>query len=225
MKKSGSKKNPIIEESPKRFTRGDAKRHAEFENANQQNEAKDDEDVKSISSYDVIVETKKKGRKSKGKKEGKKINKAEEETQVESEEDVLYEGSNSDNQRLPIEEGENNESEEEEEVRKLIKVKMDKGLESESEGEEQLKKVTKPKKGKGSKAEKPYPTCNTRSSPKPMYEAMMTLSDPQKKCLKDIGFERMIHFSIVELPSALAYHAIDHFHPGSMELRLNKGSI
>ncbi|GJZ43371.1 hypothetical protein Tco_0590626 [Tanacetum coccineum] len=107
-------------------------------------------------------------------------------------------GSNSDNERLPvgkakkkqkrtkkaesltsrsylikqskndIEEGENNESEEEEEVRKLTKDKMDKGLESESEGGEQLKKVTKPKKGKGSKAEKPYPTCNTRSSPKPI---------------------------------------------------------
>ncbi|GJU77404.1 hypothetical protein Tco_1274474 [Tanacetum coccineum] len=213
MKKSGSKKNPIIEESPKRFTRGDAKRQAEFENVDKQNEAEDDEDVKSISSDDVIVETKKKGRKSKGKKEGKKMKKAEEETQVESEEDN------------DIEEGENNQSEEEEGDRKLTKDKMDKGLESESEGDEQLKKVTKPKKGKGSKAEKPYPTCNTRSSPKPMYEAMMTLTDPQKKCLKDMGFERMIHFPIVELPSALAYHAIDHFHPGSMELRLEKGSI
>ncbi|GKG31807.1 hypothetical protein Tco_0426757, partial [Tanacetum coccineum] len=53
---------------------------------------------------------------------------------------------------------------------KLTKDKMDKGLESESEGDEQLEKVTIPKKGKGSKAEKPYPTCNTRSSPKPMYE-------------------------------------------------------
>ncbi|GKE15509.1 hypothetical protein Tco_1423086, partial [Tanacetum coccineum] len=237
MKKSGSKKNPIIEESPKRFTRGDAKRQAEFENVDKQNEAEDDEDVKSISSDDVIVETKKKGRKSKGKKEGKKMKKAEEETQVESDEDVLYEGNNSDDERLPvgkakkkqkrrkkaesstsrsylikqskndIEEGENNQSEEEEGDRKLTKDKMDKGLESESEGDEQLKKVTKPKKGKGSKAEKPYPTY------------------PQKKCLKDMGFERMIHFPIVELPSALAYHAIDHFHPGSMELRLEKGSI
>nr|GEV26554.1 hypothetical protein [Tanacetum cinerariifolium] len=100
MKKSGSNKNPIIEESPKRFTRG--------------------------------------------KKEGENIKKAEEEAQVESEEDVLYERSNSHNERLPV--GENNESEEEEEVRKLIKAKMEKGLESESEGEEQLKKVTKPKR-------------------------------------------------------------------------------
>ncbi|GJX97621.1 hypothetical protein Tco_0353419 [Tanacetum coccineum] len=255
MKKSGSKKNPIIEESPKRFTRGDAKRQAELENVNPQNEAEDDEDVKSISSDDVIVETKKKGRKSKGKKEGEKMKKAEEETQVESEEDVLYDGSNSDDERLPvgeekkkkkkdkeskifdfkirpdkkskndIEGGENNETDEEEEDRKLTKDKMHKGLESESEGDEQLEKVTIPKKGKGSKAEKPYPTCNTRLSPKPMYEAMMTLSDPQKKCLKDMSFERMIHFPIVELPSAMAYHAIDHFYTGSMELRLEKGSI
>ncbi|GJW65730.1 hypothetical protein Tco_0117614 [Tanacetum coccineum] len=102
---------------------------------------------------------------------------------------------------------------------------MDKGLESESEGDEQLKKVTKHKKRKGSKAEKQYPTYNTRSSPKPMYEAMMTLTDTQKKCLKDMGFERMIHFLIVELPSVMANHTIDHFHPGSMELRLEKGYI
>ncbi|GJX68543.1 peptidase C48, SUMO/sentrin/Ubl1 [Tanacetum coccineum] len=198
---------------------------------------------------------KKKGRKSKVKKEGKKMKKAEEENQVKSEEDVLYEGRNSYDERLPvcmekkkkkrtkkaksstsisymikqskneIGGGENNDSEEEQEYRKLTKDKMDEGLENESEGDEQLKKVTKPKKEKGSIAEKQYPTCNTRSSPKPMYEAMMTLSDPQKKCLKDMGFERMIHFPIVELPSALAYHAIDHFHPGSMELRLEKGSI
>ncbi|GKD91630.1 hypothetical protein Tco_1367137, partial [Tanacetum coccineum] len=103
-------------------------------------------------------------KKSNRKKEGKKIKKAKEETQVESEEDVLYEGSNSDNERLPvgkakkkqkrtkkaesstsrsylikqskndIKEGENNELEEEEEVRKLTKDKMDKGLESELEG-------------------------------------------------------------------------------------------
>nr|GEZ51213.1 hypothetical protein [Tanacetum cinerariifolium] len=101
----------------------------EFENVDQQNETEDDEDVKSISGDDVIVETKKKGRKSKGKKEGKN-----------------------------------------EETRKRN-------------------------------------------------------PDPQKKCLKDIGFERMIHFPIVELPSVLAYHAIDHFHPRSMEPRLEKGSI
>ncbi|GKD95889.1 hypothetical protein Tco_1379786, partial [Tanacetum coccineum] len=64
-----SKKKEDGKESPKRFTRGDAKRQAELEKVNPQNKA---EDVKSISSDDVIVETKKKGRKSKGKKEGKR---------------------------------------------------------------------------------------------------------------------------------------------------------
>nr|GEX46252.1 hypothetical protein [Tanacetum cinerariifolium] len=102
MKKSGSKKNSIIEESPKIFTRGDAKRQAEFENVDQQNKVEDDEDVKSISSDDVIVKTKKKGRKSKGKKEGKKMKKEKEETQVKSEEHVIYEGSNSHNERFPV---------------------------------------------------------------------------------------------------------------------------
>ncbi|GJX46070.1 hypothetical protein Tco_0271260 [Tanacetum coccineum] len=134
------------------------------------------------------------------------MKKSEEENQVESEEDVLYEGRNSDDERLTVGMekkkkrtkkaksstsrsymikqskneigGENNDSEEEQEDRTLTKDKMDEGLEN-----------------------------------------------PQKKCLKDMGFERMIHFPIVELPSALAYHAIDHFHPGSMELRLEKGSI
>ncbi|GJR63215.1 hypothetical protein Tco_1505377 [Tanacetum coccineum] len=47
----------------------------------------------------------------------------------------------------------------------------------------------------------------------------------KKKCLKEIGFERYIHFPIVELPSTLAYHVIDKFHTSSMELRLEKGSI
>ncbi|GJY37510.1 hypothetical protein Tco_0422888 [Tanacetum coccineum] len=128
------------------------------------------------------------------------MKKAEEETQVESEEDVLYDGSNSDDERLPVE--------------------------SESEGDEQLEKVTIPKKGKGSKAEKPYPTYNTRSSPKPMYEAMMTLSDPQKKCLKDMGFERMIHFPIVELfQSAIGLHAHLTSFTQKHGIRLEKGSI
>ncbi|GJX38052.1 hypothetical protein Tco_0251355 [Tanacetum coccineum] len=160
-----------------------------------QNEAEDDEDVKQIQGTIVMMKGCMLERQRRSKKGEKK-------SESSSSRSYLIKQSKND-----IEEGENNQSEEEEGDRKLTKDKMDKGLKSESEGDEQLKKVTKPKKGKGSKAEKPYPTY------------------PQKKCLKDMGFERMIHFPIVELPSALAYHAIDHFHPGSMELRLEKGSI
>ncbi|GJX88385.1 MORC family CW-type zinc finger protein 2B-like protein isoform X1, partial [Tanacetum coccineum] len=118
--------------------------------------------------------------------------------------------------------------EEEEEVRKLIKIKMEKGAEeeyNESDYEEEPNQVKKAKKTRGSKVEKPYPTCHTQSSTKALYEAMMSLSDPRKKCLKEMGFERMIHFPIVELPSSFTFHVIEHFHPASMELRLERGSI
>nr|GEU38446.1 hypothetical protein [Tanacetum cinerariifolium] len=96
------------------------------------------------------------------------MKKPKEETQVKSEEDVLYERRNSDNERLPVGKGkkkqkkikktesstsrsyqkkqskndlkggENNKSEEKEEVQKLIKVKMEKALENESNGEEKM---------------------------------------------------------------------------------------
>ncbi|GKF40413.1 hypothetical protein Tco_0120474 [Tanacetum coccineum] len=100
----------------------------------------------------------------------------------------------------------------------------------ESESKEDVKKFKKVKKERAEEAQKPsktmtYPTCNTRSSPKALYEAMSGLSDDRKRCLKEIGFERYIHFLIVELPSTLAYHVIENFHTPSMELRLQKGSI
>nr|GEV44958.1 hypothetical protein [Tanacetum cinerariifolium] len=78
---------------------------------------------------------------------------------------------------------------------------------------------------KESKHGKEYPTCNTRSSPKALYDATVSLSAARIKCLKEIGFEIFIHFPIVELPSTLAYHVIEKFHAPSMELRLQRGSI
>nr|GEV58811.1 hypothetical protein [Tanacetum cinerariifolium] len=100
---------------------------------------------------------------------------------------------------------------------------------SNSEDGEELKKV---KKGKMEKRghKKPskqvkYPTCNTRSSPKPLFDAMSGLSEERKRCLKQIVFERYIQFPIVELPSKLAYNVIENFHFLIMELRLQKGSI
>ncbi|GJV48630.1 hypothetical protein Tco_1438842 [Tanacetum coccineum] len=100
---------------------------------------------------------------------------------------------------------------------------------SNSEDEEELKKVTKGKMEKGghkkpSKQVK-YPTCNTRSSPKSLFDAMSDLSEERKRCLKQMGFERYIQFPIVELPLRLAYHVIENFHSLSMELRFQKGSI
>nr|GEW90856.1 uncharacterized mitochondrial protein AtMg00810-like [Tanacetum cinerariifolium] len=51
--------------------------------------------------------------------------------------------------------------------------------------EEEVKKQKKVKKEKSSKTVT-YPTCNTRSSLKALYEAMIGLSNKRKKCLKDI---------------------------------------
>ncbi|PWA40731.1 hypothetical protein CTI12_AA560210 [Artemisia annua] len=65
----------------------------------------------------------------------------------------------------------------------------------------------------------------SKSSPKAMSDAMVGLTEMRKKCLKDIGFERFINFPITELPGALLYYVVDKFHPTSMELRLEKGSI
>nr|GEU57400.1 hypothetical protein [Tanacetum cinerariifolium] len=70
-----------------------------------------------------------------------------------------------------------------------------------------------------------YLTCNTRSLPKPLFDAMSGLSEERKRCLKQMGFERCIQFPIVELPSKLAYHVIENFHSPSMELQLQKGPI
>nr|GEU30869.1 hypothetical protein [Tanacetum cinerariifolium] len=99
---------------------------------------------------------------------------------------------------------------------------------SNSEDEEELKKVKKVKWKK--EVKKPskqvkHPTCNTRSSLKPLFDAMSGLSEERKRCLKQMGFERYIQFPIVKLPSKLAYHVIENFHCPSMELRLQKGSI
>ncbi|PWA97365.1 hypothetical protein CTI12_AA025680 [Artemisia annua] len=58
-----------------------------------------------------------------------------------------------------------------------------------------------------------------------MSDAMVGLTDMRKKTLKDIGFERFINFSITKLPGSLLYHVVHKFHPPSMELRLEKGSI
>ncbi|GKE52346.1 hypothetical protein Tco_1487502 [Tanacetum coccineum] len=70
-----------------------------------------------------------------------------------------------------------------------------------------------------------YSTCNTRSSPKALFDAIHGLIEERKRFFKQIGFERYINIPIVELPSTLAYHIINNFHIPSMELRVQKGSI
>nr|GEY51994.1 hypothetical protein [Tanacetum cinerariifolium] len=101
---------------------------------------------------------------------------------------------------------------------------------TESESEKELKMTRKMKKDGAEEDTKPrkkvtYPTCNTRSSPKALFDAMSCLTNERKRCLKQIGFKRYINFPIVELPSTLAYHVIENFHTPHMEIRLQKGLV
>ncbi|GKE06104.1 hypothetical protein Tco_1398122 [Tanacetum coccineum] len=99
--------------------------------------------------------------------------------------------------------------------------------------EETMKRKTKAynsKKLRNNRSEEEEQTNRNQkriSSPKALYEAMSGLSKERKKCLKEIGFKRYIHFPIVELPlpSTLAYHVIENFHTPTIELQLQKGSI
>ncbi|PWA75261.1 hypothetical protein CTI12_AA242740 [Artemisia annua] len=40
-----------------------------------------------------------------------------------------------------------------------------------------------------------------------------------------MGFETMINFPLNELPGSLGFYVLENFHPNSMELRLERGSI
>ncbi|PWA90329.1 hypothetical protein CTI12_AA102550 [Artemisia annua] len=70
-----------------------------------------------------------------------------------------------------------------------------------------------------------YRTFRTRSSPKPLSDATSNLSNERKRCLKEMGFETMIDFPLNELPGSLGFYVLENFHPNSMELRLERGSI
>ncbi|GKC20217.1 hypothetical protein Tco_1022367, partial [Tanacetum coccineum] len=78
-----------------------------------------------------------------------------------------------------------------------------------SEEEEEVRKLIKVKMDKGLESESVG------------EEQLNKVTKPKK----GKGSKAEKPYPTFELPSALAYHAIDHFHPGSIELRLEKGSI
>ncbi|PWA37056.1 hypothetical protein CTI12_AA594850 [Artemisia annua] len=82
-----------------------------------------------------------------------------------------------------------------------------------------------PKKPEKNETTTVYRTCRTRSSPKPLCDATSNLSNERKRCLKEMRFETMINFPLNELPGSLGFYVLENFHPNSMELRLEKGSI
>ncbi|KAI7739906.1 hypothetical protein M8C21_029308 [Ambrosia artemisiifolia] len=64
-----------------------------------------------------------------------------------------------------------------------------------------------------------------RNPPKPFYNAIKSLSSPQKKKVMDIGFGALLGSNCSGIPSAIGYFVVDSFDPKSMELTLPNGSI
>ncbi|GJV30144.1 retrovirus-related pol polyprotein from transposon TNT 1-94 [Tanacetum coccineum] len=171
-KQTGMCKQTNIQESPKRFTRGDAKKtRCKNKEANKKQEQEGT---------------------SKFKRE--KIKKAEEKELESKEEDVFYEGTKSENEGLLVAKAKKLEKMKMNTEASSSKAKNSRKKEAEeekyieSDEEEVVKKVVKGKKEKGAKAEKStktvtYPTCSTRSSPKALYKEMAGLSNERKKCL------------------------------------------
>nr|GEZ33039.1 hypothetical protein [Tanacetum cinerariifolium] len=117
-----------------------------------------------------------------------------------------------------------------EKQKSIKKSCKEKHVEETEESEEELKKLRKVKikraeEDKNTTKKVTYPTCITGSPPKALFDTMNCLTEESKRCLKQMGFERYINFSIVEFSSTLAYHVIENFHTPSMELILQKGSI
>ncbi|PWA99412.1 hypothetical protein CTI12_AA009070 [Artemisia annua] len=65
----------------------------------------------------------------------------------------------------------------------------------------------------------------TDNEEEPLSDATSNLFNERKRCLKEMGFETMINFPLNELPGSLGFYVLEKFHPKSMELRLERGSI
>lgn len=73
--------------------------------------------------------------------------------------------------------------------------------------------------------EKVYLQLRTRTTPKPLFSAIRSLKNVQKKCLISMGFGKLIGMSVDEIPAKLAHYVVDIFDSRSMELKLPNGSI
>ncbi|GKD46680.1 hypothetical protein Tco_1271325 [Tanacetum coccineum] len=88
-------------------------------------------------------------------------------------------------------------------------------------GESSKASTSKPKKGKG---KKPY-VFQTRTTPKPLYNAIVTLKPIQKACLAQIGFGDLLDFKVDGIPSKLGFYVVNNFNADMMEIKLKDTSI
>ncbi|GKC55050.1 hypothetical protein Tco_1077795, partial [Tanacetum coccineum] len=94
------------------------------------------------------------------------------------------------------------------------KVKREKGESSSSGTAKRLK----------TKKKKPY-VFQTRTSPKALYNAIVTLKPIQKAWLARIGFADVLEFKCDGIPSKMGFYVVDNFSQHTMEIKLNERSI
>ncbi|GKD51244.1 hypothetical protein Tco_1280220 [Tanacetum coccineum] len=93
------------------------------------------------------------------------------------------------------------------------KVKRENGESSSSGTTKRLK----------TKKKKPY-VFQTRTSPKALYNAIVTLKPIQKSWLARIGFADVLEFKCDGIPSKMGFYVVDNFIQHKMEIKLNERS-
>ncbi|GKC21705.1 hypothetical protein Tco_1023855 [Tanacetum coccineum] len=94
------------------------------------------------------------------------------------------------------------------------KVKRAEGESSSSRTTNKLKRIKK----------KRY-VFQTRTNPKALYNAIVTLKLIQKACLVRIGFANVLEFKCDGIPSKMGFYVVDNFSQHNMEIKLNERSI
>ncbi|GKA36949.1 hypothetical protein Tco_0723514 [Tanacetum coccineum] len=74
------------------------------------------------------------------------------------------------------------------------------------------------------KKKKPY-VFQTRTSPKALYNAIVTLKPIQKACLARIGFADVLEFKCDGIPPKIGFYVVDNFSQHNMEIKLNERFI
>ncbi|PWA93030.1 hypothetical protein CTI12_AA075780 [Artemisia annua] len=110
-----------------------------------------------------------------------------------------------------------------EELRRSGRLKG-KGPVTGDDGEAQGKDVREPVKRTKGESSKAY-VFQTRTSPKPLYNAMLTLKPIQKACLEQNGFGNLLDFKVDGIPSKLGFYVVDNFDPKNMEIKMARHSL
>ncbi|KAL8204828.1 hypothetical protein R6Q57_010451, partial [Mikania cordata] len=61
-----------------------------------------------------------------------------------------------------------------------------------------------------------FPSLRNRTSPHPLYIALRHLTANQKEIVKKMGFGKLLHLDIEEIPSKLGYFVVDCFDCNNM---------